>query len=83
MTVSTQERQKSTKAKIYSHGGTEYEALGGAAGAALGTFLGSYVARLAKSMGAAAKSLFKQTLKYKKITENANLVHHFWGKVST
>ena len=49
-------------------------------GAALGAFLGPYVARLAKSMGAAAKSLFKQTVKYKKITENANKVHHFLGK---
>ena len=49
-------------------------------GAALGAFLGPYVARLAKSMGAAAKSLFKQTVKYKKITENANKVHHFFGK---
>ena len=49
-------------------------------GAALGAFLGPYVARLAKSMGAAAKSLFKQTVKYKKNTENANKVHHFFGK---
>lgn len=46
----------------------------------MGAFLGPYVARLAKSMGAAAKSLFKQTVKYKKITENANKVHHFFGK---
>ncbi len=49
-------------------------------GAALGAFLGPYVAKLAKSIGSVAKSVINKATKYKKITENANKVHHIFSK---
>ena len=49
-------------------------------GAVLGAFLGPYVAKLAKSIRTTVKIGFKQVAKYRKFTENANKVHHFFVK---
>lgn len=47
-------------------------------GAALGALAGPYVAKAGAKI--AAKIGVKSVVKYKRITENANKVHHFFGK---
>ena len=49
-------------------------------GAALGAFLGPYVAKLGGKIMSMAKIAIQQGVKYKKFTENATKVHHFFEK---
>ena len=49
-------------------------------GEVLGAFLGPYVAKLGGKIMSMAKIAIQQGVKYKKFTENATKVHHFFEK---